>query len=405
VDDILCGVAASSDRDSVIDDISSKVTFIRSKELTTLFYVTYIEQCTQYIRVHAGSYISSCLVKLDLEADSTDTSLMVPLTPALLKTLLVSPGPLNPTAVLALANKFGFAYCTLTGMLIFSVQISRFDIAPAVSILCKFNEHPSDVHFLAARNVMRYLRATRARRLVYWRPSGRERPDLPRGDLIPMRPKCSIAFPTDLPLMDPECYVDAYYGGLLPIGEHHSITGIIICLGTTAIFAKTRIQRTTALSSTEAKIIAGCDAGEDIKYFRTLFGDLQFPITQPTLVAEDNAGTILVANHRRPSGRTHHLDIQYFATQEWVQCGIMRFYKTDGTANPSDAMSRSCIGSCTITISTASWDITVPPIRHIHLSASIPTTTPLQSDCHFIFHATYYSPLSYKSSIFLFFQC
>jgi hypothetical protein len=97
------------------------------------------------------------------------------------------------------------------------------------------------------------------------------------------------------------------------------------------IFTKTHIQRTTTLSLTGAEIIAGCDK---------LFGDLRFPITQPTLVTEDSAGTILITNHRHPSGCTHHLDIQYFPTQEWVQCGLMRFYKIDGTANPSNAMSK-----------------------------------------------------------------
>jgi hypothetical protein len=179
---------------------------------------------------------------------------MVPLTPALLKTLLVTPAPLDPTDAITLANKFGFTYRTLTDMLIFAVQIGRFYIAPAVSILCKFNDRP--------------------RGLVYWRPSGQERPDLPRGDFVPMRPKRFVAFPTNLPLVEPLCYVDASYGGLLPIEEHHSITGIIICLGTTTIFTKTRTQRTTALSSTKAEIIAGCDDGKDIKYFRKLFGDL-----------------------------------------------------------------------------------------------------------------------------------
>jgi hypothetical protein len=189
---------------------------------------------------------------------------------------------------------------------------------------------------------MRYLRATRSRGLIYWRPTGRERPDLPRGNILPTSPERAIAarFPSDLLLLEPVCYVDASYDGLLPIGEHRSITGIIICLSDTAIFAKMRIQRTTALSSTEAAIIAEYDAGKDIKYVRKLFVDLRFPITRPTLVAEDNADTILVANHRCPSGRTHHFDLHYFATQEWVQRSLMFFYKIDGTANPSDAMSK-----------------------------------------------------------------
>jgi hypothetical protein len=342
VDDILCGASATSDRDAVLNGIASRVTFVRSKALTTLFYATDIEQCAQYIKVYASSYIGSCLAKLGWESTVSDSPLMAPLTPAVLKTLRASVGPLDPSVQLSLQKQFGFPYRTLTGMLIFAVQIGRFDINPAVSILCKFNERPSNVHLQAAKNFMRYLRATRSRGLIYWLPTGRERSDLPRGDSIPTRPERAIAdrFPPDLPLLEPVCYVNASYGGLLVIGEHRSVTGIIICLGGTAIFAKTRIQRTTALSSTEAEIIAGCDAGKDIKYFRQLFVDLGFPITKPTLMAKDNAGTILIANHRRPSGRTRHLDIQYFATQEWVQRGLVFFFKIDGTANPSDAMSK-----------------------------------------------------------------
>jgi hypothetical protein len=111
-------------------------------------------------------------------------------------------------------------------------------------------------------------------------------------------------------------------------------------LGGTAILAKTRIQSTTALSSTEAETMAGCDAGKIIKYMRKLFTDLRLVLTGPTLVGEDHQGTILLANHRRPSGRTRHMDIQYFATQEWTQQGLILFSKIDGKANPSDALSK-----------------------------------------------------------------
>jgi hypothetical protein len=227
-------------------------------------------------------------------------------------------------------------------MLIFAVQIGRFDIAPAVSILCKFNDRPSAVHFLAAKNVMRYLHSEIGRGLIYWRPTGKDRPDLPRGPLTPYRPKANIdaLFPQDFPILEPVCFVDASYGGLLALGEPRSITGIVIMLGGTAIFAKTRIQRTTTLSSTESETMAGCEAGKHIKYFRKLFVDLRFPLTGPTPTGEDNQGTIMIAHHRRPSGRTRHIDLQFFATQEWFQQGLMTFFKFNGQANPADALSK-----------------------------------------------------------------
>jgi hypothetical protein len=142
VDNNLCGASATSDRDAVLDGIASRVTFVCSKALTTLFYATDIEQCAQYIKVYASSYIGSCLAKLGWEATVSDYPLMAPLTPAVLKTFRASVGPLDPSVQLSLEKRFGFPYRTLTGMLIFAVQIGRFDINPAVSILCKFNERP-----------------------------------------------------------------------------------------------------------------------------------------------------------------------------------------------------------------------------------------------------------------------
>jgi hypothetical protein len=116
--------------------------------------------------------------------------------------------------------------------------------------------------------------------------------------------------------------------------------GIVIMLGGTAIFAKTRIQCTTALSTTEYETMAGCEAGKPIKNFRKLFVDLRFPLMGPTPMGEDNQGMITIARHRRPSGRTWHIDLQFFANQEWFQQGLMTFLKVKFQANPADVLSK-----------------------------------------------------------------
>jgi hypothetical protein len=79
----------------------------------------------------------------------------------------------------------------------------------------------------------------------------------PNGGIISISHECSIdsSFPTDLPPMEPMCFVGTSYGGLLPIEEHRSIMGVVIHLGGTAILWKTRIQRTAMLSSMEAEVI------------------------------------------------------------------------------------------------------------------------------------------------------
>jgi hypothetical protein len=70
------------------------------------------------------------------------------------------------------------------------------------------------------------------------------------------------------------------------------------------------------------------------------FVDLRFPLNGPTTMGEDNEGTIMIAHHRRPSGRTRHMDLQLCATQEWVQQGLMIFFKVNGQANPADVLSK-----------------------------------------------------------------
>jgi hypothetical protein len=249
---------------------------------------------------------------------STDSPTMAPLTTALLKTLNMAPGHLDPTGITNIADNYGFQYRALTGMLIFDWL---FQHRTAISILCKFNERPSDILFMAAKNCMRYLNATISRGLVYWCPTGRERSNLPHGVFAPLHSERSIEsrFPIDLPHSEPVCFVDASYGGGLPIKENRSITGIAICLGGTAIFEKMRIQRTTALSWTEAVVIAGCDARKDNKYWRKIFNDLHFDINQPTYGDENNVGNIIIVNRNRPGGCNRYLDLQYFATREWVQ--------------------------------------------------------------------------------------
>jgi hypothetical protein len=96
--------------------------------MTQLFYGTYKEQCARYIRGIARSYIEPCLAKLGCESESTDSPTMVPLTLAVLKTLCMAPGPLDPVGGAALTNKYGFQYLILTGMMIFTVQIGRFQL-------------------------------------------------------------------------------------------------------------------------------------------------------------------------------------------------------------------------------------------------------------------------------------
>jgi hypothetical protein len=155
VDDIMVSAASRKDSLSVIDDIASTVSFKISEARTSLFYATDIDKTDMYIKASATLYITFCLLKLGWDTAIKDIAVLVPMPPYTVNDMSKFNAPLDPGDLATIVLKYGFQYHTLTGMLIFAVQIGRFDIAPAVSILCKFSDLPGAVYFLAAKNVMR----------------------------------------------------------------------------------------------------------------------------------------------------------------------------------------------------------------------------------------------------------
>jgi hypothetical protein len=140
VDDIMVSAADATDRYAFLQGITNTVNVKISLTPTTLFYATDTKQTAHSIKVYVKYYIQSCLLKLGWVADGKDSALMVPFPPSTVKEMSLSPGPIDPDELQLIVTKFGFPYCTMTGLLIFTVQIGSFDIAHSVTILYKFNE-------------------------------------------------------------------------------------------------------------------------------------------------------------------------------------------------------------------------------------------------------------------------
>jgi hypothetical protein len=53
------------------------------------------------------------------------------------------------------------------------------------------------------------------------------------------------------------------------------------------------------------------------KYLQSVLDDFGFPQDGPTPLYEDNMAAIAMINERKPTPCSRHIDIQYFAIQEW----------------------------------------------------------------------------------------
>ena len=108
-----------------------------------------------------------------------------------------------------------------------------------------------------------------------------------------------------------------------------------------AIVYRSKTQSLTALSSTEAEFIAAVTASKTAKYIRSVLAELGFEQAGPTPIYEDNKPTIDIVSSRKPTERTRHIDIRFFAIQDWVhESKDVALAHIPGVINPSDDLTK-----------------------------------------------------------------
>ena len=113
----------------------------------------------------------------------------------------------------------------------------------------------------------------------------------------------------------------------------------MLCGG--SIVYKTKTQSLTACSSTEAEFIAAYDAAKAVRYIRSILQELNFLEEGPTKIYIDNESALKIINdNQAPTARTRHLDIRYFALQDWKLDGDIEMIHIPGTLNPSDDLTK-----------------------------------------------------------------
>jgi ribonuclease HI len=134
------------------------------------------------------------------------------------------------------------------------------------------------------------------------------------------------------------CYVDAAHGNEQT--RRRSTTGYAFVLGGAAVSYRTKMHSFTGTSSTEAEFLAAVIAAKHGKYLRATLKELGFPQDGPTPICEDNMSAIQMINAKAPTERSRHIDIQFFAIQDWKEAQefVMRHFPC--IINPSDDLTK-----------------------------------------------------------------
>jgi hypothetical protein len=299
-----------------------------------------VHQTRHYIKLSCETYINRLLSTHGWETpspNSSDRPDLVPLHPDVATRIALLVGPAEGTPEHhELAQKVGFSYRQLLGELIYAYVIVRVDIGFAVCFLARYSAAPHHEHYLALKNIARYLRTTIHWGIHYWRPAPvTDLPDIPF-ELATVDPDLP-PFP-ETTLHELVGFVDASHAACLL--TRRSVTGYAFCLAGAVVAYKSKLQPVVATSSTEAEFYAAVIAGKLAKYLRSILTDLLFPPRHPTILYEDNQATIAMVNEQRPTSRVRHIATQHFAIQEWRDAGDIKLVHIPGVLNAADQQTK-----------------------------------------------------------------
>jgi hypothetical protein len=307
------------------------------------FIGTDVLQTRHYTKLSCTSYIERMLTSHGWDKPSptehvTTSRPIEPLSSAKVEEIYRTVGPAESTSQhRALEKEMKFPYRGLLGELLYAYVTARPDIGYAVTTLSKFATNPDKIHYLALKRLAIYLRQTITWGIIYWRKLPCSTlPDVP---ISAVNWDSSEPFDVDLPYDQLLGFVDSAHA--TDLRNRRSTTGYAFCLAGGAIAWRASTQSVVATSSTEGEFIAAVSAAKTAKYLRSVLTQLDFAPIGPTILFEDNASAIRMVNSNRPTERSRHIDIAWFAIQDWRAADEIVLKHIKGTINPSDDLSKA----------------------------------------------------------------
>ncbi|KAM0017627.1 putative RNA-directed DNA polymerase [Helianthus debilis subsp. tardiflorus] len=176
---------------------------------------------------------------------------------------------------------------SLVGGLIYLTH-TRPDLVFSVSLLSRFMQRPSKLHFGAAKRIVRYVAGTSDFGIWYARGS-----------------------PVQL-----VGYTDSDWAS--SIDDRKSVSANVFTLGSGVVTWSCKKQSTVALSSTEAEYVASSAATTQAIWLRRVLSDLGISQESPTNVFCDNLSAINLSRNPVMHGRSKHIEIKHHYVRDMV---------------------------------------------------------------------------------------
>ncbi|KAJ9542704.1 hypothetical protein OSB04_029210 [Centaurea solstitialis] len=204
-------------------------------------------------------------------------------------------------------------YASAIGSIMYTMLCTRPDVAYSVSVTSRYQQNPGEPHWVAVKNIVKYLRRIKDMFLVF---GGSK-------DEISVTGYSDASFQTDR-------------------DDFRSQSGYVFTLNGGAISWKSSMQNTIADSTTEAEYIAASDATKEAVWLRNFLSDLRVvaSISRPIDIFCDNSGAVAQAKEPREHHKSRHVLRKYHLIREIIGRGDVRICKIPTDENVADPLTK-----------------------------------------------------------------
>ena len=225
-------------------------------------------------------------------------------------------------------------YQSAVGAMLYLSLTARPDVAQCVGVLSRFMSCPGRAHVEAAKQCIRYLFATKDYGITYSK-------HLSGAPHVYMKAKPGAATEADEKSASFEMvtYADADLAGDLVTLK--STTGFCIMLNGGLVSWSSKLQSVVALSTAEAETNAAVEAVKTVMHMRLFLQELNLTQVGPSVVYEDNASAISLAQSKEQSKRARHYQLKVHFLSDLHKRGVFCYEKVGTRDQVADAFTKA----------------------------------------------------------------
>jgi len=166
-------------------------------------------------------------------------------------------------------------------------------------------------HWEAAKGLLRYLKKTKSKGLVFKKKSS----------------------------VEVIGYTDASWAS--NEFERRSRTGYVFMVNETPVSWCSKLQVTVSTSAAEAEYMAICAGAQEAVYVLALLKDLELIEQEKVQMLTDNTSAIQICVNPVVSKRTKHIDIRYYFVRDLVNSGLIEVSHCPTEVNIADVLTKN----------------------------------------------------------------